>query len=256
MTIKVALIGAGRMGRAAAARIAQEKDMELVAAYDVQEAEQVEGVEVTNVSGLADSLGQVKPDVVVDFTIPEASIANAKVVAESGARMVVGTTGFSDQELAELKKTLEVSGAVVAPNMSVGVNVFYKLIWDAAVSFPGYDIEVVEAHHRFKKDAPSGTALKAVDVLCRAVGRDMKKDVVYGRHGAAQRKEGQIGVHSIRAGDIVGEHTVMFSNEGERFEIRHQAHSRDSFATGIPAAVRYITNKNGIHSMGQVLGLK
>jgi 4-hydroxy-tetrahydrodipicolinate reductase len=258
MAIKVAFIGLGRMGRAALKTVAQEKDMVVSGAYDVSSVgeEVAPGVRIEDASKLAESIKKAKHDVVVDFTSAEACVRNSKAVAAAGANMVIGPTGITDAQMAELRKSLASVGAVISPNMSVGVNVFWKLVGEAARELKGYDVEVVEAHHKLKKDSPSGTALKAVKVICDAVGADFKKDVVYGRQGESLRRKGEIGVHSIRAGDIVGEHTVMFTTEGERFEVRHVAQSRDSFASGIPAAVRFIRGKKGVYDMGDVLGLK
>ncbi len=254
MAIKVALLGAGMMGRAAAKKIAETDGMDLVAVFDVANVgDYVEGVDVTDVSDLEETLAKTKPDVAVDFTAPEACVNNSKTVAAAGVNAVVGTTGFTDKQMKRLKDNLGDVGAVVSPNMSVGVNVFWQLVGEAAMKLRGYDIEVIEAHHRFKKDAPSGTAKKAVEVLKEASGASK---VVCGREGESQRKKGEIGVHSIRAGDIVGEHTVIYSTLGERFEVRHVAHSRDSFASGIPAAIEFIKGKRGMYDMGDVLGLK
>jgi len=265
MTIKVAFLGVGKMGRAAAKAVMESVGFKVVAVFDTVNCGsdlgglcglKQTGLTVCPVSELASTLKRIRLDVVVDFTTAEATLKNAKVVAEAGVNMVIGTTGFTDGQLAELKKTLRNVGSVISPNMSVGVNVFWKLVGEAAADLKGYDIEVIEAHHRFKKDAPSGTALKAVKVICDAVGADLKKDVVYGRHGEdCRRKTGDIGVLSIRGGDIVGEHTVMFTTLGERFEVRHVAHSRDSFASGIPQAIKFIKGKKGLYDMADVLGL-
>jgi 4-hydroxy-tetrahydrodipicolinate reductase len=254
MAIKVALLGAGRMGAAVARLVAEEDDLELVAVFDVRDVgESVKGVEVTDISRLKEVLNKTKPDVAADFTSADACIENAEVVAAAGVNMVIGTTGFTEGQMSELKNALADVGAVISPNMSVGVNVFWQLIGEAAGRLKGYDIEVVEAHHRFKKDAPSGTAKKAVDVLRDATG---KEKVVYGREGMAERSRGEIGVHSIRAGDIVGEHTVIYGTIGERVEVKHVAHSRDALAQGVIAAIRFVKGKKGIYDMGDVLGLK
>jgi 4-hydroxy-tetrahydrodipicolinate reductase len=265
MTIKVAFNGLGKMGCAAARAIIDSGGFDVVAGFDVSGAgadigvlagTKAVGVMVGEPSGLGEALKKAKPDVVVDFSAPDASVSASKAAADAGASMVIGTTGLSEAQLSKLKENLRGVGAVVSPNMSVGVNVFWKLVGEAAKELKGYDVEVVEAHHRSKKDAPSGTALKAVKAVCDAVGADPGKVVVYGRQGACPRREGEIGVHSIRAGDIVGEHTVMFTTLGERFEVRHVAHSRDSFASGVPAAVRFVKGRRGFFDMGDVLGLK
>jgi len=265
MAIKVAFLGLGKMGRAAARKVIADGGFEVVAGFDstcvgsdigVLSGLDSISVKVEDPSQLASVLARTKPDVVVDFSSAKACLENAKAVAQAKAAMIVGTTGFSQAELENLKKTLSPVGAIISPNMSVGVNVFFKLVGQAAAMLKGYDIEVVEAHHNQKKDAPSGTAMRAVKVVADAIGADMGKDVVYGRSGMSKRKEGEIGVHSIRAGDIVGEHTVMFTTEGERFEVRHVAHSRESFASGIPQAIRFIKGRKGVFGMEDVLGLK
>jgi 4-hydroxy-tetrahydrodipicolinate reductase len=265
MTIKVAFIGLGKMGKAAAKKVIETDGFTVVGGFDKEHVgsnigilagTKEIGVKVSDPSRLAEALKASSPDVVVDFTIADACVKNAKVVGEAGLNMIVGTTGFTDAQMTELKKALKGVGALISPNMSVGVNVFWKLVGEAAKNLKGYDVEVVEAHHKHKRDSPSGTALKAVQVICDAVGADMKRDVVYGRQGVCPRRSGEIGVHSIRAGDIVGEHTVTFTTEGERFELRHMAHNRDSLASGIPAAIRFIKGKKGIYDMGDVLGLR
>jgi len=262
MTIKVAFIGLGRMGRTAVKSVLASGGFDVVAGFDVCAVGtdigilagcEPAGVCVSDVSEIAEVLRTVRPDVVVDFSQAQACVKNSKTVASARANMVIGTTGFSKGELGQLKKNLAGVGAVISPNMSVGVNVFWKLVGKAAENLKGYDVEVVEAHHRFKKDAPSGTAKKAVEAIKAAVGESR---VVCGREGDCMRKAGEIGVHSIRAGDIVGEHTVMFTTLGERFELRHVAHSRDSFASGIPAAIRFVKGRKGIYDMGDVLGLR
>jgi len=265
MTIKVAFNGLGRMGRAAARRVMEDGDFRIVGGYDpsgggddigVMAGMTALGVKAEAPEGMDASLKKNKPDVLVDFSTPQAALSAAKAAARAGVSMVVGTTGFTDAQAQELRRTLADVGAVVSPNMSVGVNVFWKLVGEAAKDLKGYDAEVVEAHHRMKKDAPSGTALKAVKAIADATGADLSKDVVYGRHGEARRRKGEIGVHSIRGGDIVGEHTVMFTTDGERFEVRHVAHTRDSFASGVPAAIRFVKGRKGFYDMGDALGLK
>jgi 4-hydroxy-tetrahydrodipicolinate reductase len=265
MTIKVAFLGLGKMGCAAMKAVISAEGMQVVSGFDsdckktdlgLMASSKEIGVKSSDVKELVETLKRTKPDVVVDFSAANACLENSKAVSAFGANMVIGTTGFTDAQLKELTNTLRNVGAVISPSMSMGVNVFWRLIREAACNLKGYDIEVLEAHHRFKKDAPSGTALKAVKVICDATGRDMKKDVVYGREGICPRQDGEIGVMSIRAGDIVGEHTVMFTTLGERFELKHIAHSRDSFASGIPQAIRFIHGKKGIYDMGDVLGLK
>jgi len=215
------------------------------------------GVEVSSSEELAETLGKTAPDVAVDFTTAAACVVNAKIVAGAGVNLVIGTTGLSEEQKAELEKTIEESGvgAVVSPNMSVGVNAYWELVGEAAKILRDYDIEIVEAHHMFKKDAPSGTALRTAEVICEALGKSLSDVAVYGREGDAPRKEGEIGIHAIRAGDIVGEHTVLFSTSGERVEVTHRAHSREAFVSGVVKAVDFVVGKKGLYSMKDVLGL-
>lgn len=253
MKIKVALLGVGRMGQAAGRTLQEEDGIDVVAALDIDRiGDKIFGVTVSDTSDLEDVLERTRPDVVVDFTSASACAENSRIIGRMGINMVVGPTGFTKQQLKALRENLGDVGVVQSPNMSVGVNIFWQLVGEAAAKLEGYDIEVVEAHHRFKKDAPSGTALKAVDEIKKATGR---KNVIFGRHGESLREDGEICVHSIRGGDIAGEHSVIFSTIGERFEVRHQAHSRESFATGLAAAVRFIAGKKGFHDMNDVLGL-
>ncbi len=265
MTIKVAFNGLGRMGRAAARTVIGDGDFRIVGGYDPSGAGEdigamagtnSVGVRVEAPSDMEASLRKNGADVLVDFSTPEAALSAAEAAAAAGVSMVVGTTGFTDEEAKALRGRLSKVGAVISPNMSVGVNVFWRLVGEAARDLRGYDAEVVEAHHSMKKDAPSGTALTAVEAIAAATGADLKRDVVYGRRGESRRRKGEIGVHSIRGGDIVGEHTVLFTTEGERFELRHVAHTRDSFASGVPSAIRFIKGRKGVYDMGDALGLK
>ncbi|MBU0761844.1 MAG: 4-hydroxy-tetrahydrodipicolinate reductase [Candidatus Altiarchaeota archaeon] len=262
MAIKVAFLGVGRMGQAAIRAVLESKDLQIVAAFDTANigqyvgalgAGQETGIKIDDPSNLKEILDKTKTDVVVDFTTAKACVQNSKTVGELGIPMVVGTTGFTENQIQKLKYNLSNTGLVLSPNMSVGVNVFWQLVGEAASKLPDYDIEVIETHHRFKKDAPSGTAKKAVEVIKDAVG-EIKP--VNGRSGDSLRQKGDVGIHSIRAGDIVGEHTVMFSSIGERFEIKHIAHSRDSFASGIPQAIRFIKDQKGFFDMWDVLELR
>jgi 4-hydroxy-tetrahydrodipicolinate reductase len=173
--------------------------------------------------------------------------------------MVIGTTGFSAAELDEVRSLARQVPCVCSPNMSVGVNLIYKVIGEMAKTLgDDYDIEVIEAHHRLKKDAPSGTALKIAEVLARSVNRDLNQVGVYARKGLiGERKKGEIGIQSIRAGDIVGDHTIIFGGMGERIEVTHRASSRDTFARGALRAARWVVRQPpGLYDMMDVLGLK
>ena len=213
------------------------------------------GVKIADdLSALLD-VGQV----VVDFSVPSATMDHVRAVARHRRAIVIGTTGFSSTDLDELKRLSVQIPCVSSPNMSVGVNVIYKVIADMAKTLgEDYDIEVVEAHHRLKKDAPSGTALKLADILARAMDRDLNSVGVYSRKGMiGERTQKEIGIQTIRAGDIVGDHTVLFGTAGERIEVTHRAHSRDTFASGALRAARWVVQQPpGLYDMLDVLGLR
>ena len=198
-------------------------------------------------------------EVVVDFSAPEATLQHLRTVAQRRRAMVIGTTGFSAAQLEELKSLASQVPCVMSPNMSVGVNLIYKVISEMAKTLgDDYDIEVIEAHHRLKKDAPSGTALKIAEVLAHAVNRDLDQVGVYARKGLiGERKKGEIGIQTIRAGDIVGDHTILFGGMGERIEVTHRASSRDTFARGALRAARWVVRQQpGLYDMMDVLGLR
>lgn len=252
--IKIAVTGAlGRMGTLVIQEVARDEDMKLVAGLDAIGAGRhlTGNVAVSDSAEIADVLELTRPDVLIDFTIASASVENVRVAADCGVNLVVGTTGLSPEQLGCMRESIEGRvAAVISPNFSVGVNVFWKLLAVAAEALKEYDIEVIEAHHNQKKDAPSGTALASVEILKNALG---PVEVVHGRSGMKLRGR-EIGVHAVRAGDIVGDHTVLFAGPGERLEIRHQAHSRTAFASGAVRAARWVANKEpGIYSMADVL---
>jgi len=197
-------------------------------------------------------------DVVIDFTVPAATLEHLRICHQHGKRMVIGTTGFSGEQKQQLAAAAEAIGIVFAPNMSVGVNLCFKLL-DMAARVLGdeADIEIIEAHHRYKKDAPSGTALRMGEVVADALGRDLDDCAVYGRQGVTgERERRTIGFETIRAGDIVGDHTVLFAALGERVEITHKASSRMTFSSGAVRAARWIMDREpGLYDMQDVLGL-
>ena len=198
-------------------------------------------------------------DVVIDFSAPEATLEHLRIVAQHRRAMVIGTTGFSASELDEVKSLGRQVPCVLSPNMSVGVNLIYKVVGEMAkILGEEYDIEVIEAHHRLKKDAPSGTALKMAEVLALAVNRDLDQVGVYARKGLiGERSRNEIGIQTIRAGDIVGDHTVLFGGMGERIEITHRASSRDTFARGALRAARWVVRQHpGLYDMMDVLSLR
>lgn len=257
MTIKIAVAGAkGRMGQLIIEEVKRFDDLELVAGFDVRGVGDAlgGGVVVSDASDLAKVLRDSGAEVLIDFTTPAATTENVRAAADLGVNLVVGTTGLSEDQKREMARAVEGRvAAVISPNFSQGVNLFWKLIEMAARSLEGYDIEVIEAHHRNKMDAPSGTAMEAVRVLAEATG---KSEAVYGREGQGLRGD-EIGVHAVRAGDIVGDHTVLFAGPGERLEIKHQAHSRQAFASGAVRAARWVASApRGVYAMADVLGQK
>ena len=266
--VRVAVIGAaGRMGRALIQAVTESEGVTLSAAIDRpgnsligSDAGELAAIGKLGVT-VADSLEAVKDDfdVLIDFTAPAATVVNAQFCAEHGKKMAIGTTGLNEEEKAQLAESAKKTAIMFAPNMSMGVNLCFKLLEIAAqVLGDEVDIEVVEAHHRHKVDAPSGTALRMGEVVADALGRDLKKVAVYGREGQeGPRDRETIGFATVRAGDIVGEHTVMFAADGERVEITHKATSRMNFARGAVRACRWLAGKEpGLFDMQDVLGLR
>ena len=266
--IKAIVAGAGgRMGGRIVTMINEADGIALGGAFEHPESPAV-GKDAGLVAGLpelgvtiAPSLADVidRGDVIIDFTFHEATVRHAALAADAGRPMVIGTTGFSADELETIKEYAHRFPCVLAPNMSVGVNLLYKLVAMAAeVLGDDYDVEIVEAHHRMKKDAPSGTALQLGRVAAQALGRDLERVGVFERSGIiGERSKEEIGIQTVRAGDIVGEHTVLFGGIGERVEIVHKASSRDTFAKGAVRAAKWIVTKDaGFYDMQDVLGLK
>jgi 4-hydroxy-tetrahydrodipicolinate reductase len=203
--------------------------------------------------------GLAAAQVLIDFTRPEGTLAHLRACRAHGASIVIGTTGFTESQKAEISDAAREIAIVMAPNMSVGVNVTLKLLEMAAKALStGYDIEIIEAHHRHKVDAPSGTALKMGEVIASALGRDLKDCAVYAREGVTgERDPSSIGFATIRGGDIVGDHTVLFAGTGERIEISHKSSSRSTYAQGSLRAVRFLAGRRqGLYDMADVLGLK
>lgn len=252
----VNLINACEQNSAAQLSVALERDGSPSLGKDAGE---LAGLNALAINVVADMQGvDADFDVLIDFTRPEACLEKIQYCVEHKKSVVIGTTGFSDAQKDEIKKAAEIVPIVFAPNMSVGVNVTLKLLELAAkVMGNNMDIEVIEAHHRHKVDAPSGTALRMGEVVAEALGSSLEERAVYSREGIiGERKQGTIGFSTIRAGDIVGDHTVMFADDGERVEITHKASSRMTFATGAIRAACWLTNQPvGLYDMQDVLGL-
>lgn len=266
--MRVAVIGAsGRMGKILITAVQAAEGVSLGAAIlkpgssligaDAGEIAGVGKLGVTAVASLADCVNDF--DVLIDFTTPALTLENAAFCAQHQKSIVVGTTGLSDDEKASLNQAAVHSPVVFAPNMSVGVNLTLKLLATAAeILGDDYDVEIVEAHHRHKVDSPSGTALRMGEVVAETLGRDLKECAVYGREGqTGARTQKEIGFETIRAGDVVGEHSVWFATEGERIEIAHKASSRMTFAKGAVRAASWLEGKSvGMYDMQDVLNLK
>ena len=266
MNHRIAIAGSsGRMGRMLIEAVLAADDCQLTAALDQpgsptlgQDAGGFLG-QTTGVAIAADlqaSLAQA--GCLIDFTRPEGTLAHLKVCRELGVKAVIGTTGFTESQKAEIAEIARDIAIVMAPNMSVGVNVVLKLLDMAARALnQGYDIEIIEAHHRHKVDAPSGTALKMGEVVAAALGRDLKECAVYGREGVTgERDPSTIGFATVRGGDIIGDHTVLFAGTGERIEISHKSSSRAGYAQGSLRAVRFLADKtSGLYNMADVLGM-
>jgi 4-hydroxy-tetrahydrodipicolinate reductase len=265
--IKIAIAGSGgRMGRILLEAVEQADDMELHAALEHigsamlgRDAGELLGASC-GVKISADVSASLQgADVLIDFTRPEGTLNHLEICRKLGVNMVIGTTGLNAQQKAQLGSAAQEIGIVFAPNMSVGVNLVFQLLETASrVLAHGYDIEIIEAHHRHKVDAPSGTALGMGEVIAKTLGRDLDKCAVYGRKGVTgERDPSTIGFATVRGGDIVGDHTVMFAGTGERIEISHKASSRATFAQGALRAARFLkANSAGMYDMQDVLGLK
>ncbi len=265
---RVLVCGAmGRMGRAILAVMKERPfGLELSGAVEAkghpllgQDAFVAAGVGMAGVKVTDDFQKAIaSADVAIDFTHASSSVTHARHAAAAGKAIVIGSTGLTPEQQAEVRDAAKVIPCVLSPNMSVGVNLMFQVAADVAkVLGDEYDVEIVEVHHRYKKDSPSGTAVKLADAVAGALGRDMKDAGVYGRQGmVGERTRKELGVFAVRAGDVVGEHTLVFGGIGERFEITHRAHSRETFARGAVRAAAWVEGKTaGLYDMRAVLGL-
>ena len=256
--------GCGKMGSKVARLVYQNENMKLVGIIE-SPSHPNKGKDWGTVVGLGktdiiikDNLEEIiqSTDQVVEFTNPKVSLQHLEIVSKYKKTMITGTTGFSSEEIEKINKLAQDIPFLLSPNMSLGVNLLFKLAVETAVALSDdYDIEIVEAHHRFKKDAPSGTAKKLAQEIAKAKGLNLDEVAIYGREGIiGERKKGEIGIHSIRSGDITGEHTVIFTTLGERLELTHKAHSRDTFAYGTIQAIKFMEGKPaGFYEMKDVL---
>jgi 4-hydroxy-tetrahydrodipicolinate reductase len=274
--IRIAISGVdGSMGGLVAKEVIQDKDIQIVAGFTVPQSPN-EGkdigvfhgcnsikVPISSSEKLASILQSTKPDVFVDFTIAKAAEKNLIIVADQKVKCIVGTTALSPDFLQKFEKSIKQNAicAVISPNMSLGVNILFKLSEQLTKLLGTYDIEIIEAHHNRKQDVPSGTAMKLAQIIASNLNKNIEDIGKYGRaKGVTPRKIGpdEIGIHAIRAGDIVGDHTILFAGPGERLEITHRAHSRQCFVTGTLAAIKFIAQKGEpgrIYSMQDVLGI-
>ncbi len=262
--IKIAITGAaGRMGRRIAALAIEGEQFDVVSAMEYAGHSDI-GKDIGELAGVGTfglAVGTElvdAPDVVIDFSLPEGTMHWLPICREQGVAMVIGTTGLTESQRAEIADAAADIPIVHAANMSVGVNVLLKAVADVATALgEDYDIEVSEIHHRFKKDAPSGTAIALARSICEATGKEYGEAAVLGRGGQCPRNPGEIGMHALRVGDTVGEHTVYFGNLGETVTIGHSAHTRDTFVRGALRAANWLAGKAaGLYDMQDVLGLK
>ena len=272
--IRVAVTGCvGNMGSKIIKSVESQENMEVVLGIEMPNSplagkdlgEQI-GLGTMNVpiiasEDLKDKLLEIKPDVLVDFTIAKAAVETVKTCAECGVNVVVGTTGLTDEQLDIMHSSIKENDikAVISPNMATGVNVFFEIVGQVAkILGHEYDVEIVEAHHHNKQDAPSGTAKRAAEIVAENLNLDLKEKGCYGREGmVGKRPENEIGIHAVRGGDIVGDHTVMFCGDGERIEVIHRASTRQAFVNGVIRAINYQNDKQdkNIADMFDVLGL-
>ncbi|WP_280960178.1 4-hydroxy-tetrahydrodipicolinate reductase [Aquabacterium lacunae] len=265
--LRVGIAGAsGRMGRMLIEAVQATDDCTLGGALDIATSPAV-GMDATAWMGHRSGVliesdlakGLANAQYLIDFTRPEGTMEHLRHCRDNGIKLVIGTTGFSDAQKAEIEAAARDIAIVMAPNMAVGVNVVFNLLRHAAKALnTGFDIEIIEAHHRHKVDAPSGTALRMGEVVAETLGRDLKECAIYGREGVTgERDPSTIGFATVRGGDIVGDHTVLFAGTGERIEITHKSSSRATYAQGSLRAVRFLSHQpHGLFGMDDVLGLK
>ena len=272
--IRVAVTGcAGNMGSRIIRTVQKQDNMEVVMGIEMPNTplagkdlgEQIGlgtmGVSIIGSEDLEATLNEVKPDVLIDFTIASAAVETVKTAASCGVNVVVGTTGINEEQTEIMHNAIKENDvkAVISPNMATGVNVFFELVGEVAkILGHEYDVEIIEAHHHNKQDAPSGTAKRAAEIIAENLELNLNDNACYGREGmVGKRPADEIGIHAVRGGDIVGDHTVMFCGDGERIEVTHRASTRQAFANGVIRAVNYLMTKQdkNIADMFDVLGL-
>ncbi|MFX1392062.1 MAG: 4-hydroxy-tetrahydrodipicolinate reductase [Promethearchaeota archaeon] len=272
--IKLLILGvAGSMGRLVSKLALDDEEIEVVAACDINNIGDMLGniagtkdpnnIQISNVKNLQQIINETNPDVAVDFSIAKATEENCKICIKNGIRCVIGTTGLSEKFFEEFEKLVKEykTPAVISSNMATGVNIFFKMVSILTSYLEDWDIEIIEAHHHRKVDAPSGTALTIGKIIGDTIGRDFNEIAKFGRNFGPNKRligaKNEIGIHSIRAGDIVGDHTVLYAGPGERIELKHQIHSRISLASGSITAIKFIAEatENKIYNTREVLNL-
>lgn len=251
--LKIVVCGAaGKMGKIVISRILADKELVLSGAIEWREHRDI-GQQINQINITDNFLEALElSDVAIDFTNMDATLYHLDVAKKQRKPIIIGTTGITAEGIERIKNASKEIPIILAANMSVGVNLLFKLVEEVAVALPNYDVEIIEAHHNQKKDAPSGTALKLAEII----SSKLNLEHVYGRHGNVGARKKEIGIHAVRAGDIVGEHTVIFAGHGEQIELIHRVHTRDTFAAGAIKAAKWIFGKKpGLYTMGNVLGL-
>ncbi|MDR3048857.1 MAG: 4-hydroxy-tetrahydrodipicolinate reductase [Elusimicrobiota bacterium] len=256
--MKIVVCGAaGRMGQAILNLAKADTSIEISGAVEFDESPAI-GTGSPKISKASELPAILSADtVLIDFTNPQSALKNLEIARQKETAVVIGTTGFDASQKEQISKVAKEIPVLLSPNMSIGVNLLFKLVQEVSKAVSDYDIELVELHHNKKKDAPSGTAVKLAEIIADALGRNIEKDAVYERHSVNKaRSKDEIGIMSVRAGDIVGDHTIYFAGPGERIELTHRAHSRDTFAAGAIRAAKWLsTQKSGLYDMQDVLSL-
>lgn len=268
--VKVGLIGIGRMGKTAARNLLKNSFVKLVlvvarpdggkAGKDLGEILDLPpaGIIVRGCDELAQSLILTRPEIVIDFTTPESSLQNLKIAAKSGSHLIVGTTGFTKfqaEALRSIAKMYNVS-LVMAPNLTIGINILMNTAKKIATILSGFDVEVIEEHHRYKKDAPSGTAIRLARTVAEGMGINPDKGLLYGRHGAKSVKGNEITIHAVRGGGTIGVHKIVFISDNERIEIKHESLNRNAFTDCLIRIIKFVyVNPTGFYTVEEILGL-
>ncbi|HUW64573.1 MAG TPA: 4-hydroxy-tetrahydrodipicolinate reductase [Spirochaetia bacterium] len=271
MPVKVALIGPGRMGQVVARNLLKDPFSKLVLVVSRPGSDKVgkdlgdilelrpTGLIIRGSDELAQSLSETRPEIVIDFTVPEASLSNLKIAAKHGSHLIVGTTGFSKFQVEALRSIASMYNVslVVAPNLSIGINMLIHAAKEIATVLDGFDVEIIEEHHRYKKDAPSGTAIRLAQTVARELGINPDKNLLFGRHGKKVRDEREIAVHAIRGGGTIGMHKIVFISDNERLEIRHESLNRDAFTDCLMRLIKYVhLHSAGFYTVEHILGLE